>query len=120
MPQYPIPQFIEEEGRIVFFLTFRQFFLLVGGGAFCLILFYSLPFWIFVAIAIPSLLIIAAIAFLKIDNESIVSIFLHFIGFSIGQKNYIWRKKELSYAPKISAEQKSNIGEIKKIIETKK
>ncbi len=120
MQQYPIPQFIEEEGKIIFFLTFRQFFLLVGGGAVCLLLYYMLPFWLFAVLAIPIVLIVGAIVFIKIDNESVVQIFLHFIGFSFANKNYVWRKKELYYPPNTALEQKSKIAEIKKVIETKK
>lgn len=117
--QYSTPQFIEEEGRIVFFLTFRQFFLLVGGGAVCLFLYYTLPFWLFLVLAMPIILLVAAIAFLKIDNESVVKIFLHFIGFSFANKNYTWKKKEITY-PMNTGMQQSRVEEVKKIIETKK
>src|SRR3989338_5543393 len=121
MPQYPIPQFIEEEGRIISFLTFRQFFLLVGGGGVCLLLYYLLPFWLFVLLGITTMLFVAALAFLKVGNESIVKIFLHYVGFSLGTKNYIWGKKELSYPTNASGtNQSSIIGEIKKMVETKK
>ena len=47
MEQYPVPQFIEQEGKIAFFLSFRQFFYLAGAGAICFILYYTLPPFIF-------------------------------------------------------------------------
>lgn len=121
--QYSTPQFIEEEGRIVFFLTFRQFFWLVGGGAACFLFYYTLPFWLFVVLSAIVGLVVAAIAFLKIDNESVVKIFLHFIGFSFAKKNYLWGKKELSYSDNNNAAQMtklSHLGNMKKMIETKK
>ena len=93
MPQYPIPQFIEEEGKIVFFLTFRQFFLLVGGGAVCFLLFLTMPFWVF---AVGSVFIMAfalIIAFVKINGASIVRVVLNYLGFVTGAKNYTWKKK---------------------------
>jgi len=91
--QYPIPQFIESEGKIISFLSFRQFFLLVGGGAICALFFTILPFYFFV---IGSLLVMAltgSIAFVKIDNISVLTIFMNFIGFTIASKNYMWIKK---------------------------
>jgi len=97
MEQYPIPQFIESEGKIISFLTFRQFFVLVGGAGICLALYYTVPFYIFLVLSILVAVIVAGVAFLKIDNVSIVTIVLNFITFSVGSKNYIWKKKEYPY-----------------------
>ena len=118
MPQYPIPQFIEEEGKIVFFLTYTQFFLLVGGGALCFVLHLILPFWIFAILGIFIMLLVLAIAFIKIGNESIIKVVLHFIGFSVATKNYIWEKKELNFP--VADIQQSQLNNTKKIIETKR
>ena len=43
MERYPIPQFIEAEGKIAFFISFRQFFYLLGAGVICFILYWILP-----------------------------------------------------------------------------
>ena|SRR3989344_6435619 len=95
MEQYPVPQFIESEGKITYFLTFKQFFLLVGGGFACLLLYYILPFWVFIFCAIVIIISILAIAFVKIDNASILTILLNLIGYSVGTKSYVWKKKEI-------------------------
>ena len=97
MSEYPIPQFIEEEGKIIFFMTYRQFFLLVGGGAISLFLYVTVPFGIFAVGAIFIMGSVGIIAFLKINNESVIKLALHFIGFSMGQKNYVWKRKEYAY-----------------------
>src|SRR5687768_8500199 len=97
MSQYPIPQFIEEEGKIIFFLTFRQFFMLVGAGAICIVLYFLLPFPFFVFCSIIVGVLVFAIAFLKINNESILKILFNFFTFSTGAKNYIWDKKKSAY-----------------------
>ena len=47
MEQYPIPQFIEQEGKIAFFLSFKQFFYLVGAGVVIFMLYYILPSFLF-------------------------------------------------------------------------
>jgi len=121
MPQYPIPQFIEEEGKIVFFLTFRQFFFLVGGGAVCLVIYYIFPFWVFLMLSIPTMLIVAVLAFVKVQNETIISLFMHFLGYSLGTKNFIWKKGDSTYSNLDSAApQLGAMHKVKKSIETKK
>lgn len=95
--QYPVPQFIESEGKIIYFLTFRQFFLLVGGVGASIAYFYLLPFWAFVPLAVITLGSVSLIAFVKINNQSIIKVLLNYIGFSFGAKNYVWKKKETAY-----------------------
>ncbi len=97
MEQYPIPQFIEAEGKIISFLTFRQFFVLVGGGAVCVGLFFLFPFYVFLPIAILVGAIVMGVAFLKVDGVSITTIVLNFVTFSVASKNYTWQKKEYPY-----------------------
>ncbi len=94
MEQYPIPQFIEEEGKIISFLTFRQFFWLVGGGGVVILFYYTLPFAFFAICSLIVGALVGAIAFVKIDNASLVKIFMNFIGFSFGAKTYTWKRKE--------------------------
>ncbi len=135
MNQYPIPQFIEEEAKIIFFLTFRQFFFLVGGGAICTFLYFVLPFSLFVAGSIVVGLLILGMAFLKINNEPVLKALFHFITFSAGTKNYIWDKKESLYpfknkpqyeiknipdAPIGGIIKESKLSSIKKMVETRK
>ncbi len=93
MAQYPIPQFIEEEGKIIFFLSFRQFFLLVGGGVVCYLLFITLPLIIFVICAIIIMGLVSAIAFLKINGIPIIKVTLNYFRFVTGSKDYMWKKK---------------------------
>jgi len=95
MSEYPVPQFIESESKIIFFLTFRQFFIIVGGGALCFASYLTLPFIFFVIISVVITLIVIVVAFIKINNESVVKILLNFIGFSFGSKNYTWQKDGL-------------------------
>jgi len=113
MPQYPIPQFIESEGKMIYFLTFRQFFILVGGGALCILLYYILPFFLFAILGVIIALLVAGIAFVKIDNASLVTIFLNFISFSMGTKSYTWKKKEVAYPFKAKPPAEPEIKDVK-------
>ena len=108
MEQYPIPQFIEQEGKIIFFLTFRQFFILVGGTAICMATYFLTPFPVFIFSVLIIIPIALALAFAKINNEPVFKFFLHFLGFSIGKKNYTWKKKEASYPLKTSLNEQIN------------
>ncbi len=93
MAQYPIPQFIEEEGKIVFFLTFRQFFWLVGGGAACFLLYITMPFIVFLIGALVIMSLVSIVAFVKINGIPVMKVVLNFFGFLTQRKNYIWKKK---------------------------
>jgi hypothetical protein len=97
MEQYPIPQFIETEGKIAFFISFRQFFYLVGAGAVCFLLYFVLPFYLFL---IASFIIVGGaiiLGFVTINGAPIINIILSSIGFAAGSKSYVWKKKESLY-----------------------
>ena len=97
MDQYPVPQFIQQEGRIIFFLSFRQFFYIVGAGVICFFIYYILPWPLFVIVAPLVFGGAAAFAFLKINNMSLAEMLFSSIGFSIGGKSYVWKKQESPY-----------------------
>lgn len=97
MEQYPIPQFIEQEGKIAFFISFRQFFYLIGAGVLCFFLFYLLPFFLFAIFSIIIFVVSLVLAFGKINGMPILDIILSSFGFLAGSKNYIWQKKESPY-----------------------
>ena len=97
MEQYPIPQFIEAEGKIAFFISFRQFFYLVGAGIACFFLYWILPRIIFFLIAPVIFIATAILAFGTIGGTPILNVILGAIGFSIGSKDYTWKKAESPY-----------------------
>jgi len=97
MERYPIPQFIEAEGKIAFFISFRQFFYLVGAGVICFFLYFVLPKSLFFLVAGTIFIIAIALAFVTINGTPLLTILLNSIGFSIGGKNYTWKKKESPY-----------------------
>ncbi|OGZ63724.1 MAG: hypothetical protein A3A98_00325 [Candidatus Staskawiczbacteria bacterium RIFCSPLOWO2_01_FULL_40_39] len=105
MSQYPIPQFIEEEGKIIFFLTFRQFFLLAGGGAVCLIIYFLAPYSLFLGAAALIMITVIVIAFVKVQNASIVTVVLNMLGFMVGKKNYTWSKRGTNARPETERKQ---------------
>jgi hypothetical protein len=97
MEQYPIPQFIEAESKIAFFISFRQFFYLVAAGIACFFLYWVMPRFLFYLVAILLFGIAALLAFATINGEPIVNVLLSAIGFSSAGKTYTWKKKESPY-----------------------
>lgn len=97
MEQYPIPQFIEQEGKIAFFISFRQFFYLVGAGIACFFLYFILPRPIFYIAAFIIFVGMAILAFATVNGVPILTMILGAIGFSMGGKDYTWKKKESPY-----------------------
>ena len=97
MEQYPIPQFIEAEGKIAFFISFRQFFYLVGAGVICFILYYALPFFLFIIASFLIGAVSVVLAFVQVNGVPIINMILASIGFMTGGKNYTWKKKESLY-----------------------
>jgi len=91
---YPIPQFIEEESKITFFLTFRQFFMLCGGGAICFALFRLLPFYYFLGAGLVVITLVAVLAFVRFNNESASKMLMNFLRYILSSKNYLWRQKQ--------------------------
>ncbi len=97
MEQYPIPQFIEKESKIAFFISFRQFFYLVGAGVICFLLYFVLPFFLFVIIALAIGAGAIILAFVTVNGVPIINMILASAGFITGTKNYTWKKKESPY-----------------------
>jgi len=97
MEQYPIPQFIESESKIAFFISFKQFFYLVGAGVICFFLYYLLPRGFFYIASVIIFLISVVLAFGMVNGTPILNVILGSIGFSLGGKDYVWKKKESPY-----------------------
>lgn len=93
--RFTVPKFIEHEAKIVGPLTFRQFIFIGMAGGICFILYFTVPFSIF----LPAVLVLGggaiALAFLKIGGRSLPTILGNFLKFSISPKMFIWRKVEV-------------------------
>ena len=97
MEQYPIPQFIEAEGKIAFFISFRQFFYLIGAGVLCFFMYFILPRFLFYIVGAIVFIGTAILAFATVNGMPILDMLLGAIGFSMHGKDYTWKKKESPY-----------------------
>lgn len=91
--EFTIPQFIEQEAKIVGPFTFKQF-IFVGTACGISILFYFiLPLFLFIILAIPLLGGAFALAFLKVSRTSLPTFIVNFFAFLFKPKVYLWNKK---------------------------
>jgi hypothetical protein len=90
--QFEVPQFIEIEDKIFGPFTWRQFLYVGGGGLMAVVMFLTMPFFVFVILGIPIGGIAAALAFYPVNNRP----FSHFLeamyNYATKQKLYLWRQ----------------------------
>ena len=75
-------------------LTFRQFVYIGIAAAICFVLYFSVPFSLFLASCFVLGIGALALAFLKIGGRSLPTILANFLRFKLTPKMYIWRRKE--------------------------
>ena len=93
--RFQVPQFIEVEDKIFGPLTLKQFIYLAGGGGLSFV-FYAFLNSLALAI-IPIIVTLAAsasLAFVKINNKSLIEVIESAIKYYFGNKLYVWRKVE--------------------------
>ena len=106
MDQFTVPKFIEHEAKIVGPLTFKQFIFVGIAGAICFVLYFTVPFFIFI---LSSIIIMgggASLAFLKSGGRSLPVVLKNFLNFSLTPKLYLWKKKG-GLPPKIIEKQET-------------
>jgi len=91
--EFIVPQFIEKEAKIVGPFTFKQFVFIGIAGALCVFLFFTVPFSLFIILAIFLLGGAFALVFLKIEDVSLPVFIKNFFVFLFKPKTYLWKKK---------------------------
>lgn len=92
--RFTVPQFIEQEIKIVWIFTFRQFIFVAISGVICVVIWsIGLPLYIFVVACIVLGGGSLALAFLKIGGRSLPVILANVFKFSVAPKMYIWHKR---------------------------
>ena len=133
--EFTVPQFIEKEAKIVGPFTFKQFIFIGTAGGACLLLFFVLPLFVFVIVAIVLLGSAFALAFLKIEKTSLPVYIKNFFIFLLKPRVYLWKKKgvppkflrkekeiekeELKEEPVLKVARGSKLSELSARIETK-
>ncbi|HQU07744.1 MAG: hypothetical protein B7X04_02670 [Parcubacteria group bacterium 21-54-25] len=91
--EYPVPQFIEIESKIIGPLTLKQFIYIAGGGGLCIILFHFLPFFLAVLACLPVAGFAGALAFYKINNKPFIATVEAAFRFYTSSRLFLWHKE---------------------------
>ncbi|MDX1535316.1 MAG: PrgI family protein [Candidatus Spechtbacterales bacterium] len=94
MSQYPVPQFIERETKLVGPLTGRQL-IIFGVVAFILfVLYFIVPPLVLLLIGAVLLTGAGSLAFIRVNNRSLDEVMFSFINYFFKPRVYFWQKKE--------------------------
>jgi len=90
---FQVPQFIEEQAKIVSFLTIQQFIIIVIGGAFCAVTFYI--FNAFVAILLTLIIggITGVLTVGKVNGQSLFKTIGAATAYFWKPRTYTWQRK---------------------------
>jgi len=92
--QFKVPKFLEREARIVGPLSFSQTIYFAVAGMIIVLLYYLLPFSLFLVLGILIGGVAIGLVFVKIENVPLPQVFIQSFGYFFSPKIYIWRKKE--------------------------
>jgi len=96
--RFLVPQFIENEPKIIGSLTLKQFIFIGAAGGIGFILYLIIPRYYFILAVIILTPLAIGLAFLKINGRPLPEMIMGFFKFSFTQKLYLWKRKE--YLPK--------------------
>lgn len=136
--QFTVPQFIEKETKIVGPFSFKQFIYVGIAGGLCAFLYFIVPFYLFIIIAVILIGGALAMAFYKKQGIPLPNVIAGFFTFLFKPKIYLWKKKgtppkflqkekkeresDIENNPKesqLKIHKSSNLNELSKYIETK-
>ena len=90
--QFNIPQFIDKEDKIVGPLTAKQLGWLFAAGGIILVLWAFLDTSALIAAAIPVVIIFAALAFYRPNNQPLIHFIFSSIRYFTRPKMYVWKR----------------------------
>ena len=94
--EYPVPQFVEIESKVVGPLTLKQFIYLAGAAGVCTAAFLWLPFFLAFLVSILFGGFGGALAFYKVNGKSFASMVEAAVRYYIGSRVLVRKKTELA------------------------
>ncbi|MCA9360563.1 PrgI family protein [Candidatus Nomurabacteria bacterium] len=92
--RFEVPQFIEVEDKIFGPLTWRQFLYIGGGVGMAVVMFFTMPFFVFVILGIPLALLSGALAFYPVNNRPFSFFLEAILNYIKKQRLYLWRQNQ--------------------------
>jgi hypothetical protein len=115
--QFQVPQFIDIEDKVIGPFTIKQFMYLAGAGLIVFILYKILNIMVVIVLAIPIVVIAAALGFYKPNNQPFIVLVKSFFGFLRKPDFYVWKKT--SEREKQQKPETENIQLIKKSLDSR-
>lgn len=107
--QYTVPKFIDAEDKIIWFITVRQFLIMIGAAVLVAICYALLRFWYFVGSGILIFGAAGIVAFLPINGRPFHFFLINFIERSKKPGTRVWNKEltdaELRHYIKVKKEE---------------
>lgn len=92
--QFKVPKFLEREAKIVGPLSFSQTIYFAVAGMIIVVLYYLIPFALFLVLGIIIGGATVGLVFVKIENVPLPQVFIQSFGYFLSPRIYIWKKKE--------------------------
>lgn len=93
MQQFTVPQFIDNEDKILGPITVRQFLIMIVAAILIAVAYAALAFWYFVAVAVLIAVIAGVIAFLPINGRPFHYFLISFIERTKKPSRRVWNKE---------------------------
>lgn len=93
MPKYQVPQFIEEEAKIIGPLTLEQFVYIGVAGGIVIISFYLFGTFLWMITSAIAGTLGVALAFIKINGQKLPQIVLSALQYWRGPKKFVWKRE---------------------------
>lgn len=90
--QFPIPQNVDIEDKLIGPLTLKQFLYLLAGGILEFLWFSMFDMELFVLISIPTVGLAAAFAFVKIYDKPFIEFLLVMAHFVVTSRRRVWKR----------------------------
>ncbi len=92
--EFTVPQFIEEDTKIIGPLNFKQIMFIGAAVLICVFIYFSIDnFFIFIFLSIIVLTIGVSLALLKVNKTKLPIYIKDFFLFNTKTKLYLWRKE---------------------------
>ncbi len=92
--QHQTPQFIDIEDKVIGPFTIRQFIYLAGGAGLTFILYRFLPFFFFLLLATPVVVLSVSLAFYRHNNRPFSKLLEHGFRYLYNSRLYLWRHRD--------------------------
>ena len=96
---FPVPQFIDVEEKILGPLTFKQTMYIVVAAGILFVFYFFVEMWLFIILAIIIFGAALSLAFIKVGGKTFSQFLMSVIIYSFTPHIFIWKKNEVKERP---------------------